>query len=89
MKDWFSATEIDVMEWPAYSPDLNPIENIWGVLARKVYKSGRQFETVSSLVDCIKSSWAEIDLSTINSVIQSMPKRCLKVIQAKGGRIKY
>jgi hypothetical protein len=34
-----------VMEWPAKSHDFKPIENIWGILARAVYRNGRQFET--------------------------------------------
>ncbi|KAG3095181.1 hypothetical protein PI125_g16317 [Phytophthora idaei] len=42
------------MEWPAKSPDLNPIENMWGVLARAVYANGRQFETRGSLISTIK-----------------------------------
>ncbi|KAH9089310.1 hypothetical protein Ae201684P_001511 [Aphanomyces euteiches] len=35
--------------WPSKSPDLNVIENVWGVLARDVYKNGRQFATKDQL----------------------------------------
>lgn len=37
------------MGWPALSPDLNPIENLWGILSAKVFKNGRQFETAVQL----------------------------------------
>ena len=43
-KEWFSRMDIPLLEWPACSPDCNPIENLWAILARNVYSSGRQFD---------------------------------------------
>uniref|UniRef100_A0A8P4KJS9 Tc1-like transposase DDE domain-containing protein n=1 Tax=Dicentrarchus labrax TaxID=13489 RepID=A0A8P4KJS9_DICLA len=40
---------VALLEHPACSPDLNPIENVWGWMAREVYKNGRQFLTVDAL----------------------------------------
>lgn len=51
---------IPVLDWPACSPDLNPIENLWGWLVRKVYKGGRQFLTVADLKTAVREAWTEI-----------------------------
>jgi len=42
-KTWLDLKKINLLEWPAYSPDLNPIENLWGIMARRVYANGKQY----------------------------------------------
>jgi transposase len=50
---WFEA--------PAKSPDLNPIENVWGLLARRIYAQGRQYETQRELKMAILHEWEIIE----------------------------
>jgi len=48
----------NVLPWPTYFPDLNPIENLWAVLKRKIRK--RQTKTICQLEDIIYEEWASL-----------------------------
>lgn len=50
MDDCFCRLDMSVFPWQACSPDLNPIENVWGHMARAVYESCREYDTISSLI---------------------------------------
>ena len=56
----FIANSVELLSWPPCSPDLNPIENLWGYLVRKVYGFGRQFTDVSSLKKANVCAWSEV-----------------------------
>ena len=86
---WFSDHGIIVMDWPSRSPDLNPIENLWGILVRAVYADGRQFSTVAELRDAIKLAWDDIDLETLQKLSNSMKNRMFKLTANQGATINY
>ena len=77
------------MDWPALSPDLNPIENLWGIVARQLYCQGKQYDSKVSLIRAIMKSWSEIDDQTVKSLIGLMKNHCIEVIAVKGGKTKY
>ena len=77
------------MDWSALGQDLNPIKNLWGIVARQVYGQGKQYDLKVSLTGAIIKSWSEIDDQTLKSVIGSMKNCCIEVIAAKGGKTKY
>lgn len=87
--NWLESQNIDVMPWPARSPDLNPIENLWGVLSRRVYANGRQFSSISELRAAIQAEWDRIDQNLLNSLVNSMSFRCAAVLEARGKGTKY
>lgn len=89
VNQWLKRNKINVMKWPANSPDINPIENLWGVLARKVYAVGRQFNDIESLKKVIVDSWQEIEVKMCQELIKSMKNRIYDVIISHGGQTKY
>jgi len=83
-QDWLDSKGITVLEWPANSPDLNPTENVFGALARRVYAGSRQFGTVAALKEAILEAWADIDFDELEPYIDSMPDRMEAVIASHG-----
>ena len=84
---WFDAHTITVLDWSANSPDLKPIENIWGIVKRKM--RGTRPNTKDELMASIKETWASITPEQCHRLIASMPRRIEAVIKAKGFPTKY
>ena len=88
---------IPVMRWPAQSPDLNPLENVWPDLKHRFYKRfidlglrpSASSAAVTQYIKIIRESWADVDQEFLHRLIKSMPKRVATVIAANGGATKY
>lgn len=79
--------KVKVMEWPSMSPDLNPIEHLWGVLKRKVEE--RQVSNIRQLRDVITEEWKAIPSATCAGLVNSMPRRIQSVLDNNGAHTKY
>jgi transposase len=86
---WFKRHKINVLPWPSKSPDLNPIENLWATLVRKVYEGGMQFQTKEDLKKAIVKSWDEIRERELHNLVNSMPNRIFEIINNHGNKINY
>lgn len=80
---------IQVLDWPGNSPDMNPIENVWELLKRAVAKSA--ITTKRELIEKIIFEWNHNPhiKDTVQSCIESMPRRIKALIAVKGGHTKY
>uniref|UniRef100_A0A3B4X2X5 Tc1-like transposase DDE domain-containing protein n=1 Tax=Seriola lalandi dorsalis TaxID=1841481 RepID=A0A3B4X2X5_SERLL len=72
-KSWFQTNRIQLMEWPAQSPDLNPIENLWADIKNAVH-------------ECNCSA---IPVDRCQKLVDSMYHRCEAVIRNRGYATKY
>ncbi len=82
-KTWFRDNSVVVLNWPSRSSDLNPIKSLWGILVRRVYANGRQFNSVTELRAEIVIFWNSIADSELKNLVESMPKRLIEVLKKK------
>ncbi|KAG1692357.1 hypothetical protein DVH05_028688 [Phytophthora capsici] len=86
---FLESLDVPVLDWPSLSPDLNPIENVWGMLVRDVYHGGRQYRSVEELKISIRHAWGRISLNGLRKLVDSMPDRISAVLEDKGKKTKY
>lgn len=86
-KKWFNDNSINVMEWPAQSPDLNPIENLWTDIKKGV--STIKPTSVEGLWEAVQKIWSSIKVERCQHLVDSMGRRCAAVIANKGHATKY
>ncbi len=86
-KSWLNDHGVTVLDWPANSPDLNPIENLWGIVKRKMRDT--RPNNADDLKATVKETWASIPPQQCHKLITSMPRRIEAVIKAKRAPTKY
>jgi hypothetical protein len=88
-RGWFAERNIRVLPWPSLSPDMNPMENAWGMLVRLTYAEGKQYDSVEALRDGILHSAAKIQVTDLQNLIKSMPNRLIELLQQRGSWTHY
>lgn len=88
-RQWVHQQNIEVLPWPALSPDVNPIENAWGYLTHAVYQDGTQYFSVDDLKQAISRAWDAMPDSYLAALVKSMPHRVQALLSEKGGYISY
>ena len=61
-KAYLEEQGINVIMWPALSPDLNPIENIWGIMCQKLYANGKSYCNTIELWEAIVQTWHSLGI---------------------------
>lgn len=82
---WLKDNGINVIDWPAKSPDLNIVENIWGIISNLLYSEKINYESIPALKEAIKKQFDLISLETISNLYESFPNRLTDVLLRKGG----
>ena len=88
-KTWFQDSDLKVMEWAAQSPDLNSIKHLCSHLKKKLGEYENPPVGITELWKRVEKAWNNISASVCQNLIESMPRRVLAVLAAKGGCTKY
>jgi len=88
-QDFLQAQGVDVLPWPAYSPDLSPIEHLWDHLDRRVRSHDPPPQTLPALRQALQEEWDNFPQPKIRRLISSMRRRCMAVREAGGGHMRY
>ncbi|GFV70354.1 transposable element Tcb1 transposase [Trichonephila clavipes] len=89
VQDCLDSEGIQRLVWPARSPDLNPIENVWDALGRQV--AGRNYPPTNknTLIRALTEEWDKLPQQLLDNVVQSMVRRVECCITLHGGHIPY
>ncbi|KAJ8874491.1 hypothetical protein PR048_025351 [Dryococelus australis] len=80
---WYADNNVRRLDWPAQSPDLNPIEHLWDELDRRVM--ARQAWPKS--MEWLQEEWRRIPVDVLQTLVESMPDRVVAVIAARGATV--
>jgi len=84
---WLKDNEVQLLPWPVNSPDLNPIENIWGLMKKKLKILAPKDQ--NELTKFVNRAWYDISQDHCKKLVESMPDRLRDVIKARGDATKY
>lgn len=87
--DFLRQNNVTRMEWPAYSPDMAPIEHLWDQLERRVRVNHPPPQNLQELANWLTLEWQAIPQQSLQVLVNSMRRRCVALINARGGHTRY
>jgi hypothetical protein len=85
------SVKIDAHLFPPCAADINPIENLWGIVTNRIFTGVCVFSCKEKLWEAVKEAWAGVqaDNALLRRMAQSVPTRLALVQKAKGGLVMY
>lgn len=89
VRNYLNEVDIRVLEWPARSPDMNPIEHVWDHIGWKLQTRQVPTRTLEELEAAVNEEWNQVGQDYIRGLFESLPRRMAAVIRARGGNTHY
>lgn len=86
---WFDEQEFTVLKWPANSPDLTIIENVWSYLKYHLNLFQEDPKDMEELWKRVEDIWSNIPEDYLHKLYESMPRRIEALLKSKGGPTNY
>ena len=80
---------IESLDWPSVSPDLNPIEHVWDAIGRRISQRNQPVANIRELRQAVVDEWNNLPMQFFRKLVVSMRIRCQEVVQARGGYTHY
>jgi len=87
VKAFLAEEGIEILKWPAQSPDINPIEHLWDELDRQIPQIKRK--SFQEYKQALHDIWEGICPARLQKLVESIPNRLKAIIDAKGAATKY
>ncbi len=87
--DFLEQEAIETMEWPAMSPDMNPIEHVWDYIGRKINEREPPCQDINELRATLIQEWRQFPQNRLRRLVQSMRRRVQELHRKRGGYTRY
>ncbi|GFV28846.1 hypothetical protein TNCV_4050941 [Trichonephila clavipes] len=84
VRDLCSPQHMQLLPWPAYSPNMSPIENVWDLVGRRLARDSRPAASKDELLLHIQAIWNSFPQAGIQNLFDSMPRRITALIATRG-----
>ncbi|GFV50809.1 transposable element Tc1 transposase [Trichonephila clavipes] len=89
VKSYLDSQQVQLLPWPAYSPDISKIEHEWDIVGRRIARDLRPVASTDELWLRIQTIWNTLPQTDIKNLFNSMPRRVAAAIAARSGHTKY
>ncbi|GFT64257.1 transposable element Tc1 transposase [Trichonephila clavipes] len=84
VRDFCSTQHTQLLPWPAYSPDMSPIEHVWDLVDRCLARDPHPTASKDEILLHIQAIWNSLPQTDIQNLFDSMPSRITAFISERG-----